>query len=293
MGQRVVGTFDHVDAFTRLCQTLLSVHGVLPDPAHHPPMPDNSSWSAEDPDATASDPSLHFDPEDVSEDGVDEAVLAAEPSTAMVISEASSSPNDSDWLGDEDYDHDGNLIPGKKPLPSRLLRPSTNRRLARAYERRRKVVEMRIQGHTYPEIARALKFNSVDGARDAFNRAMLDTRDVAEEYRDLELARLEAITQVLWPMIESGDLEAIDKYMKIVSARVKITRMDQLSTTLSGHGVIEGDGDNMERIGMVEDVQQFLAMIPEIVKMTNQPAPMVINQDGEFVGREAEGEEQG
>lgn len=247
-------------------------------------MPDHSAWGA-DPDDLTDDPSLHFDPEDVADPDPDDGPVPHLPGTEVAVSEASSSVNDSDWLGDDDYDHDGELIrPRRQGQPSRLLNPARNPRLARAYERRRKVVQMRINGHSFPEIARVLKFNSVDGCRDAFKRAMLDTRDVAEEYRDLELQRLEEMTQILWPLIQSGDLEAIDKYIKVAGLRIKITRMDQM--TLTGHGAVGEGEENVERIGMVEDVQQFLAMLPDLMRMTNQPQAMVVDGQGVFVVQE-------
>lgn len=273
-------------------------------------MPTNSAWS--DPDPDPQDPDLSFDPDrddpiptpptPPSLPSPTASDLAASLATELVLlSEASSSANDSDWLGDDDYTDDGELIPppARATDPShpnavaRRFRPGSNRRLARAFERRRKVVEMKIEGYTYAEIAQTLGFNSIDGAKAAFKRAQQDVRDAAEEYRDLELARTDAVLRVLWPMVEQGDLEAVDKYLKVAALRVKITGMDKVAPM--GHGGTAGsdDGANIERVAMVEDVQMFLAALPGIYAMSPQPQPIVIDQQGNMIKNSKSTEDEG
>lgn len=199
---------------------------------------------------------------------------------------ALASISDSDWLGDDDYDEMGNLIPAKLKRQGRgvLEIRARNPRIQRAWDRRRKVVEMKMKGYTFADIAPVLGYNTTEGVREAFTRAMQDTIDVAEEYRSIELMRMQSVVHVLWPMVEQGDLEAIDKYLKVSAQIQKLTKTDSLVPV--GHqvgGRAEGDKANIERVPMVEDVNIFLQMLPALVALSPQPDGRVIDQDGKRV----------
>ena len=243
-----------------------------------PPPPDHSPWSAEDPDSPVT-----FNLGDGDDDPASQIVVYHPEPLPRTGSEdsASGSASDGDWsydLGDDDYDHDGNLIKGTRKQSKLLYKPQGNRRIAQAYDRRRKVVEMRLAGEDFPTIARSLHFSSVDGARQAFRRAMADTTDVADQYRDLTIARLESTVKVLWPMVEAGDLEAIDKYLKTAMMLAKITRMEKMVPP--GYGV----GEEMDvtvgaqKIPMVDDVNLFLAALPGLVALSPQPMGRTVEQ---------------
>ena len=101
---------------------------------------------------------------------------------------------------------------------------------------------------------------------------MADTTDVADQYRDLTISRLEATVKVLWPMVESGDLEGIQSYLKTAALLAKITHMDKIVPP--GYGVGEemgGTVGGVQKIAMVEDVNLFLAALPGLVAMSPQP----------------------
>lgn len=253
-------------------------------------MPDNSAWGT-DPDqpidfsdyASADEQAdeLH------AETSTPEATFTHLPVSREILTQADVAEGgdwDDDWLGDEVYDETtGEMLepPRRKKTAAILQQRGRNPRLARAWERRRKVVELKVAGHTYEEIARVLGFNSIDGVRQAFNRAMADTRDVAEEWRDVLLARNEKMIQVLMPMADTGDIEAIDKIVKIQAQIAKITRMETIGAI--GHGAGErGETvkDVVERIGMVEDVNAFLAALPGLVSLSPQPGAKIIDDEG-------------
>ena len=91
-----------------------------------------------------------------------------------------------------------------------------------AEERRWKAFEMRASGAPYRAIAQALGV-SVGRAVQYVQEAMarFPAEDV-ESYRRMELARLDRITQVLMPLVEAGDLQAVDRLLKVIDLRMRI-----------------------------------------------------------------------
>lgn len=235
-------------------------------------MPANSAWGT--------DPDQPIDFSDFAAPGEQpppEVTVVFNPSLDAAIESAL---ND-DWLGDDQYDDSGNLLDAPRKGTPMRFQMGRNPRLQKAFERRRRVVEMKIQGHTYEDIAMQLGFNSIAGARDAFNRAQADVRDVAEEWRDLVLARYERYVNILTPMADTGDIEALDKLIKIQVQIAKVTRMETVQAI--GHGAGErGETvkDVVERIGMVEDVNAFLDALPGMVALSPQPVPKFTDDAG-------------
>lgn len=248
-------------------------------------MPTNSAWGT-DPDEPVSFAD-YVSPDEPLPDLTPEPAKAH---TAQVVprdafDSALDSMLDSDWMGDEEWDEAGNLITDRPRTGTPLrFQIGRNKKLQKAYDRRRKVVEMKMNGHTFEDIAIALGFNSIEGARASFNRAMQDTRDVAEEWRDVVLARYERMIGVLMPMADTGDIEAIDKIVKIQVQIAKVTRMETVQAI--GHGAGErGETvkDVVERIGMVEDVNAFLDALPGLVSMSPQPSAKIVDDQGNEV----------
>lgn len=242
-------------------------------------MPANSAWGT-DPDEPISF-SDYADPDEPIPDPEPKAP-AAQVVSRDAFDSALDSMLDADWMGDEEWDDEGNLLVDKPRTGTPMrFQVGRNKKLQKAFDRRRRVVDMKINGHTFEDIAIALGFNSIEGARASFNRAMQDTRDVAEEWRDVVLARYERMIGVLMPMADTGDIEAIDKIVKIQVQIAKVTRMETVQAI--GHGAGErGETvkDVVERIGMVEDVNAFLDALPNLVALSPQPASKLVDDQG-------------
>jgi hypothetical protein len=93
-----------------------------------------------------------------------------------------------------------------------------------AAERQQKALEMKRTGATYQQIAYALGYRNRSSAADAVTRAMRDTvsKETANELRLLELARLDSMWMVLWPLTLKADLKAIDRCLRIMERRAAI-----------------------------------------------------------------------
>lgn len=102
--------------------------------------------------------------------------------------------------------------------------------------RRQRCVELAAQGRTYDEIAQEVGYTHRSAARKALIAA-LDTVlvDNVQQYRALELERLDALQVALWDDAVAGDVTAVDRVLKIINARCRLLGLDQ-------HGQDEGHG---------------------------------------------------
>jgi hypothetical protein len=100
------------------------------------------------------------------------------------------------------------------------------RRLASA-ERQRKALELRAIGMTYEAIADQVGYKSRQAAFDAIDRALKKMlREPAEQARNLDLKRLDAMTLALWSQARQGNQGAIDRLLRIMERRAKLLGLD-------------------------------------------------------------------
>ncbi|WBP89526.1 hypothetical protein [Kitasatospora cathayae] len=117
-------------------------------------------------------------------------------------------------------------------------RPPANRRDAHqvpVVERRRAAVKLRIEGKSWQEIADLLGYDSKGGAcKDvsrALQKAVTDLALPLEEYRQLELDRLDAMQEALWPKVLDGETRAMDTALRLMDRRAKLLGLDAPTRT--------------------------------------------------------------
>jgi hypothetical protein len=102
-------------------------------------------------------------------------------------------------------------------------------------ERRRSAVQLRIQGKSWQEIADLLGYDSKGTAcgdvRRALQKAVADLAVPLEEYRQLELDRLDAMQDALWGKVLEGDTRAIDTSLRLMDRRAKLLGLDAPTRT--------------------------------------------------------------
>lgn len=105
-------------------------------------------------------------------------------------------------------------------------RPS-RRDAALSSERRLRAVEMALAGKSYDQIAETLGYANRSGAWKAVQRALHD-REVlgADELRELELQRLEALHCANWGAALSGDLKAANVVLRAADQRIRLLGLD-------------------------------------------------------------------
>lgn len=103
------------------------------------------------------------------------------------------------------------------------------RQRAAVPERRIKALELRKAGQSYRAIGRALGISYQQALRDVTH--VLDdlnaqATDTAERYRRLEVERLDALLDPLWPSAIGGHLRAQEMVLRIMERRAKLLGLD-------------------------------------------------------------------
>src|SRR5215211_7434864 len=102
----------------------------------------------------------------------------------------------------------------------------SGKRLAAA-ERQAKALALRKGGVTYEQIADAVGYASASGAHKAVLSALRRmVAEPAEELRQLELTRLDALLVALWPAASRGTLGAVDRVLKVMERRAAYLGLD-------------------------------------------------------------------
>ncbi len=95
-------------------------------------------------------------------------------------------------------------------------------------------MELATQGHTYDQIASEVGYANRGTAYRVVRKALDENvAQAVEEYREVEVARLNALQAAMWDKALAGDVHAVDAVLKIVSARVKLLGLDHPRTELS------------------------------------------------------------
>jgi len=108
-------------------------------------------------------------------------------------------------------------MPGESKIsPRRIL----------AAEKQVKAMELRKAGATFREIGEKLGYTEA-GARKAVMSALRKTlREPADELRTLEVERLDAMMQGLWPEALRGNPNAVTRVLNIMERRAKLLGLD-------------------------------------------------------------------
>lgn len=143
--------------------------------------------------------------------------------------------------------------------PEQASKGRRERKRHEAAERRRQALELRKAGATYDAIAQQLGYKSRDGAWRAIRSALKDVcREPAEDVRDLEINRLDAMLLAIWQQVRNGNHGAIDRALRIMERRAKLIGLDMpmkfAPTDPTGQNEYSGKSDSE----VVEDLQRIL-----------------------------------
>jgi hypothetical protein len=104
-----------------------------------------------------------------------------------------------------------------------------NGKRVEAAQRRLKALELRRAGCTFSQIGVAMGFSRERAFRivtDEMLRLNRERTEAAEGLVALECDRLDALHLVLWPKAIKGDLDAIDRLIKLSARRCKMLGLD-------------------------------------------------------------------
>jgi transposase len=92
-------------------------------------------------------------------------------------------------------------------------------------ERRNRVAAHVLAGHTYRDIAAALSVSLGTVAADmqqVIERWRTEQLELINTQRQLDLSRLDKALTSIWHKVEEGDLQAIDRMIKLIQERSKL-----------------------------------------------------------------------
>lgn len=108
-----------------------------------------------------------------------------------------------------------------------------------AAEKRRKALSLRAQGKTYQQIADEVGWSNRTLACRYVQRELKDVpKEEATHLRQLEMERLDALTNAVWPLAMTGDTRSIETCLKLMERRAKMIGLD--SPSKISHGAEEG-----------------------------------------------------
>jgi len=112
------------------------------------------------------------------------------------------------------------------PLPRELAHIGER---TSAVERRVKAFELRKQGQSYRAIGQVLGVSHAQAQRDVveeLDRLNALTRAHAEDYRRLQLERLEDLLAAVWPAAIDGDIAAQGAVLRIIERQSRLLGLD-------------------------------------------------------------------
>lgn len=102
---------------------------------------------------------------------------------------------------------------------------TTSARITEGAERQKQAVALRIAGATFAQIGDRLGVTA-QAAHKMVVKALADTAkktaESAEQLRQMELQRLDALQASLWPDAMRGDEQKVDRVLKIMAQRAKL-----------------------------------------------------------------------
>ncbi|HEX2677189.1 MAG TPA: helix-turn-helix domain-containing protein [Polyangiales bacterium] len=158
----------------------------------------------------------------------------------------------------------------KPPKPKRKRTPKSSAHELQVEQRRAKVTDLRIKGHSIRAIAEQLgcSLATVHGDIEAvLLRATDESKTRMEQSRELSLRRLDAANLAMWPQVQKGDPEAVRTLVRIEERRAKLEGHDaatgsRLELTGAGGGPIEVAEAKTGLARKLDDLKTRLRSVP-------------------------------
>ena len=115
--------------------------------------------------------------------------------------------------------------------------------------RKARCVELALAGLCYDDIAEQVGYANRGTAWRTVQSALYERKvESVDEYRELELARLDALQSAHWEAaLSGGDLKAAELCTKIIAQRIKLLSLDTISTETMKPTIVIG-GSSTEYI---------------------------------------------
>lgn len=123
-------------------------------------------------------------------------------------------------------------------------------------------MRMRIDGFTYEEISTKLGISEPRMVMETISRGIKRTLlDSVEQYRNIELLRLESIHRLVWKRIKMGRLDQVPNVLRIMERRAKLLGLDAPER----HDILLQEVERLaDETGL--DKKKILGQVDEILK---------------------------
>ena len=134
-------------------------------------------------------------------------------------------------------------------MPHRTESKSSPRRII-AKERQRQALELRLAGVTFDRNAETVGFRSPQAAFESVKRGLAAIpKAAAEELRTVDLERLDRLLLTVWPRAIQGEIDYIDRSLRILSQRARLMGYDTTpETSGSGQQLLPGQREITWRV---------------------------------------------
>lgn len=122
----------------------------------------------------------------------------------------------------------------------------------KASDKQLTALRLRKAGVSYLDIAQQLGYRGASGAHAAVKSALKRTlQEPADELRNLELERLDAMLMGIWQQCQNGNQGAIDRALRIMERRAKLLGLDaptRQDFTSGGQPILVNVGMDVDKI---------------------------------------------
>ncbi len=124
---------------------------------------------------------------------------------------------------------------------------------ARTQWRKRRAVELALAGYSYDDIAVEVGYSNRGCAWRVVAKALNENvASNVEEYRQVELARLDALMAAHWDdAVSGGNLRSADFCLKAIAQRARILGFESQSVTLAAPPMIVGRDDYVDTLKVI------------------------------------------
>lgn len=101
-----------------------------------------------------------------------------------------------------------------------------------ALEKRKQALQLALAGVDYQTIADTVGYNSRQAAHKAVKSAIdMTIKPMAEDVKQMQLARLDKMLTAIWSQVTKGNLSAIDRAIKLEERRARLMGADAPTKT--------------------------------------------------------------
>lgn len=148
-------------------------------------------------------------------------------------------------------------------------------------EKWRKALELRKMHLTYAEIGERLGCAPDTAATWVRKALKFSMGKEVEDYRNLELVRLDELARSLYPMALAGDLDYVKAYLDVSKARRMLLGLDMTKQEVTHKGNAPGSQQAIIVVGG-DGTKSFIASVEEYARMSQPPQQLPPIQSDQY-----------